>query len=102
MSHAYVYVWEFQVTPGRKAEFLAAYGPQGRWAQLFARAAGYQGPQLLQDQEDENRFLTVDCWASAAAHAAFRERFEAEYQALDRECEALTAAERSLGCYRGH
>ncbi|MBH9578603.1 antibiotic biosynthesis monooxygenase family protein [Inhella proteolytica] len=101
MSPAYVYVWEFRVARAQRVGFLAAYGQQGRWAQLFAQAPGYLGTQLLQDQADENRFLTLDRWASAAAHADFHAQFDAEYRALDQECEILTEDERSLGSYWG-
>lgn len=34
-------VWRFRPAAGREAEFVAAYGPAGDWARLFARARGY-------------------------------------------------------------
>ena len=54
---------------------------------------------LLRDQAAPGRFLTIDRWSSADAHDAFRASFRAEYEALDRACEALTQHEASLGAY---
>jgi quinol monooxygenase YgiN len=95
----YVYVWEFQVAPERKQEFLAAYGPSGAWSLLFRRATGYVETLLLQDQAHPGRFLTIDRWSSQSARDAFLAEFHAEYEALDRACESLTQHESSLGSY---
>jgi heme-degrading monooxygenase HmoA len=97
--NAYVYVWEFRVRPEKAAIFEQTYGPNGDWAALFRRAAGYVGTLLLKDRAVANRYLTVDRWQSEAAYNQFRERFAAEYRALDERCEALTLEERSLGVY---
>jgi quinol monooxygenase YgiN len=95
----YVYVWAFQIVPESRAEFLRAYGSGGAWEALFQRAEGFVGTLLLQDQADPNRYLTIDRWRSAAAHAAFRAKFGADYETLDRVCEHLTTQELSLGEY---
>lgn len=99
-AERYVYVWEFVVAPGREQEFLAAYGPSGAWSVLFRKAPGYIETLLLQDHACPGRFLTIDRWSSQSAHDAFLVRFHAEYEALDRACEALTQHESSLGSYR--
>jgi quinol monooxygenase YgiN len=95
----YVYVWAFEVAPGREPEFLSAYSPSGAWSQLFQRAAGYLETLLLQDQSVPGRFLTVDRWRSQSDRDAFLARFRAEYDALDHACESLTQKETSLGSY---
>ena len=93
------YVWEFLVAAGREEEFLAAYGPSGAWSMLFRRAPGFIETLLLRDQADPSRFVTIDRWSSATAHDAFRIEYRAEYDALDRSCDALTRHEASLGSY---
>ena len=98
----YVYAWEFRVAPEREADFVAAYGPDGAWAALFRRADGYLETLLLQDREIPGRFVTIDRWASQAAHDAFVAAFRKEYDALDRACEALTDDEANLGSYAEH
>jgi heme-degrading monooxygenase HmoA len=93
------FVWEYLVVAGREEEFTAAYGPSGAWSMLFRRAPGYIETLLLRDQAAPGRFLTIDRWSSATAHDAFRIAFQAEYEALDRACEALTRHEASLGSF---
>jgi heme-degrading monooxygenase HmoA len=96
---SYVTLWAFSVEPSKQAEFEAHYGADGSWAQLFGRADGYLGTELLRDRADATRYLTVDRWQSAEAWRAFRDRFAAEYERLDRECAALTTLESPLGEY---
>ena len=92
-------VWEFRVRPAATEAFEAAYAPDGEWARLFRRDAGYLGTELLRDRAEPGRYLTVDRWRSAAAWEAFRDRHGADYAALDERCEPLTLAERHLGSF---
>ena len=97
MLGRFAYIWQYQVDPARRAEFLEAYGPDGDWARLFSRDANYLGTTLLQDVADKNRFATIDRWKSKVARDAFRRRFTAEFDELDRRCEAFTRSEFNLG-----
>ena len=90
-------VWEFRVGEGAARAFEERYSPRGPWARLFARAGGYERTVLLRDDVDPGRYLTIDVWRDDASFDAFRRDFAAEYQALDRESEALTESERCLG-----
>jgi heme-degrading monooxygenase HmoA len=94
---SYVILWSFDVAPEHEAAFIATYGPQGEWAQLFARAPGFIGVELYRDG---GRFLTIDRWLSEPAFAAFQAEFAEAYLALDARCEALTRAETKLGAFR--
>jgi hypothetical protein len=89
-------VWEFLPAPGREREFVAAYGEGGAWVALFRRGAGYLGTELRPVADRPGWYRTIDRWASAEAYAAFRDAFAAEYAAIDRACEALTAEERPV------
>jgi len=99
MAGSFVYVWEFVVDGARRVEFEHHYGPRGSWAALFRRANDYLGTELLSDEATAGRYLTIDRWRSAEAYRAFRSRFATEYAALDRQCEAFTREERSLGSF---
>jgi heme-degrading monooxygenase HmoA len=92
-----VIVWEFRVRSERIADFLAAYCPGGDWDRLFRRGEGYLSTELLRDQRDDSRFLTIDRWASREARDGFHLRFQQEYDALDRKCEELTLEETPIG-----
>ena len=93
-------LWEFAVAPARQAEFESRYGPEGDWAQLFRRAPGYLGSELLHQGAKPLRYVTVDRWEDVDAWRAFRSRFAGEYEQLDRECEALTTREAPLAVIR--
>jgi quinol monooxygenase YgiN len=89
----FVAIWKFTVATGRVPDFVRAYGPDGVWAELFRRAEGYLSTELVQDHDDTGVFVTIDNWISQAAYAAFREKFAADYAAIDRQCGALTVDE---------
>ena len=92
-------VWRFTIAPESKLRFESVYGPNGAWAVLFARSAGYRGSELLRCTTDLNTYLTIDRWESEAAFEEFRRRFTSEYAALDRECDDLTETETRIGSF---
>jgi heme-degrading monooxygenase HmoA len=97
----YLIVWEFSVPRERVPDFEAAYGPDGAWARLFARAAGFIEVELLRSTQQEGRYLTIDRWESRGAFEAFHARFAAEYKELDTSFEGLASAETRVGAFVG-
>jgi heme-degrading monooxygenase HmoA len=92
----YVIVWQFEPQAGKEADFERAYSTDGDWALLFERSPEYRGTELLRPVQGRV-YLTVDRWTSGAAFGAFQARWRAEYEALDRRCEALTERETLVG-----
>jgi len=90
-------VWEFLPRPEQREEFVALYGPDGAWAELFRRAPGYLGTTLDALSDRSGWFRTTDRWRSAADHAALLANFGAEHRALDARCERLTMEEIPVG-----
>jgi heme-degrading monooxygenase HmoA len=95
----FVVVWQFEIAEEKVAAFETAYGPEGAWARLFRNSAEYQGTELLKDAYVPGGYLTIDRWQSEAAFRAFRRDHDADYEKLDRECDALTAKEARVGAY---
>lgn len=93
----YRIMWAFDVRPGDTAEFERIYGPEGEWAQLFSKGAGYQGTELFRDVSREDRYVTIDRWQSRGDFQQFRAQFAREYRALDERCERLTSGEQRIG-----
>jgi len=91
------YIWEYTVEPTRKSEFLDAYRTDGDWARLMSRHPGYLGTKLLEDVDNDIRFVTVDYWTSKSDRDAFREQFKVEFDRLDHDCEEFTLSETFLG-----
>jgi quinol monooxygenase YgiN len=97
---AHMIVWEFRPRPGAETRFEEAYGPQGVWAKFFRSDEGFVGTELNRDLKNPGRYITIDLWVSQAAFEAFRAAHMAEYQAIDQQCEALTAEEKPLGTFQ--
>lgn len=95
----FVVVWQFEVAEEKIADFEAAYGPDGNWAQLFRKSAEYLGTELLRDAYVAGSYLTIDRWASEEAFRSFRKDNDAAYEELDRACDALTERESRVGAY---
>jgi len=95
----FVVVWQFEIAEDKIAAFEAAYGPDGNWAELFRKSPHYRGTELLRDAYVPGHYLTVDRWDSEGAFRAFRKSHDADYEALDRTCDALTQRETRIGAY---
>lgn len=95
----FVVVWQFEIAEDKIAPFEAAYGPEGNWAQLFRSSTEYLGTELLRDAYIAGRYLTIDRWSSEDAFRSFRKENDAQYEALDRTCDALTSRETRIGTY---
>lgn len=95
----HVTIWMFHVRAEREAEFVKSYGPDGEWAALFRRDAGYIGSELLRDEATPLRYVTIDRWSTATAYETFLSRFATEYDSLDRRCDELTEQEMKVGDY---
>ncbi len=92
-------LWQFEVREDKMTEFLRAYGSEGKWAQLFRQAEGYQGTELLHSKTKPNSFITIDRWKRAEDFDNFQEQYGAKYSALDAALSGLTVSETRLGSF---
>lgn len=92
----YVIIWTYEVDAPNELAFCAAYGPNGDWAALFARAPGFIDIELLYDG---GRYATIDRWESPEAFDSFKTAHGAAYDALDAKCGHLTRAEHRIGAF---
>ena len=93
---SYAIIWTYDIVPEHEAEFRAAYGSNGTWAQLFASAQGFICVELLHSNE---RYATIDRWESAAAFDAFQREQGEAYKALDAKLAHLTRAQQRIGAF---
>ena len=92
-------MWEFRVSAENAKRFETDYGPEGIWAQLFQRSSDFVRTELIRDEEQPGRYVTLDFWTSRAAYDSFRRSHAADYKEIDARCEALTGAETKLGTF---
>jgi heme-degrading monooxygenase HmoA len=95
----FMIVWQFEIAEENIAAFEAAYGPEGPWTLLFRESPDYKGTEMLRDAYVPGSYLTIDRWTSEAAFRSFRKKHDGAYEALDRQCDALTARETRIGAY---
>ena len=88
-------IWRYEVLEEAREAFEATYGPTGAWAQLFNRAEGFRGTELL--RAGDGSYLTLDIWRSREDFDAFLAAHRADYDALDRSTESWTSAEHRIG-----
>ena len=86
-------VWEFVVAVDHVAAFVEAYGPDGEWARLFARADGFLGVELVVG-DDSGTYVTIDRWRDREARDAFMAAWREEYLELDARLAGITVTER--------
>jgi len=90
-------LWTYDVREEFIADFVAAYGPAGAWAELFVEAEGFLGVELLRGED--GRYLTIDKWASKADFEAFLAQRRAAYDALDDRTASWTRLEQRIGMF---
>jgi len=92
-------IWEYEVQEDRVAEFEKIYAPDGDWAELFKKGAGFLGTELIRSTGHPKRYVTIDRWASSRDYESFRSQWKEEYARLDAQCEGLTQYENCLGSF---
>ena len=95
----YLVIWEYRVRAGCQKEFEKMYSPNGLWARLFRRGAGYLNTELIHDPKNRSRYLTIDRWISSEAYDAFRANWREDYDALAAHCARLIEREAQLGAF---
>lgn len=92
-------LWEYQVKAERVPDFESHYNANGIWAELFRKSPGYLGTDLIRDQHNTLRFVTIDRWDSPESYDAFKMEWRDDYNALDTLCGDLTERESLLGYF---
>jgi len=93
----FIILWEYQVKVEKQSEFESIYSPNGAWAELFKKNTGYLGTELLRDETNHQRYLTIDRWNSKEEYEAFLSQWATKYKELDAQCEGLTESESLVG-----
>lgn len=93
----YIIVWEYQVKKEKQFKFEEVYSPIGVWAKLFKKSNGYVGIELLRDNANPQRYLTLDKWKSKEEYEIFLSKWELDYKTLDERCDELTLNETLIG-----
>ncbi len=93
------YVWTYKVKPSERSTFIDAYGPNGVWNKFFSKSSGYIRTDLLSDEEDPNRFCTIDYFKDKNARADLVAANKKEFDEIDQHWEAATIEEQFIGLF---
>jgi len=61
--------------------------------EIIQKEHGYLGTELLRDETNPQRYLTIDRWRTKEDYEAFLSKYTQEYKALDTQCEGLMESE---------
>lgn len=89
----YIIIWEYL------RDFEKIYGGSGTWVELFQKANGYFGTELLRNSGDSRGYITIDRWDSRNDHESFLSKWKKDYEQLDAQCIELTEHELYLGSF---
>ncbi len=92
----YIRAWEYEVPADHTDAFVAAYGGDGEWGQLFRAGRGYVGTELYRSTDDKARFVTVDRWTDHEAWREFLEKSREAYARLDQVLAHLSTSQRCV------
>jgi heme-degrading monooxygenase HmoA len=93
----FIVIWKYVVSDEYRADFEKAYGSTGDWVKLFKRSDDYIDTELLQEQENPHRYVTIDRWKTSHACESFEQLWGNEYKEIDETCKCLTEQEIYLG-----
>ncbi len=93
----FVYIWSYIVKEMLISEFKHNYGPSGEWVKFFKRSPNYLKTELLIDQNNPFRLITIDYWISQESYFQFINNFREEYNSIDKKCNKFTYKEEKIG-----
>lgn len=102
INGACAYVWTYKIKAGHRDAFVEAYGSDGVWAQFFSKSPDYIRTDILADNDDPNRFSTIDYFENAQARPALVAKYADEFAAIDKRWEEATLEETFIGVFAVH
>lgn len=92
-------VWQFQINPGREAEFERFYGVDGEWTAVNRHSRSYLGTSFLRDQNLPSRYLVIEYWSEMVVYEQHKVYRSSERAELDAKREELVASMEPLGIF---
>jgi quinol monooxygenase YgiN len=92
-------MWQFEVKPGREAEFEQLYDVDGEWTATNRTVRSYLGSSFLRDQNRSSRYILIEYWSEMLVyeeHRVFRSDIVA---ALEERRQTLVDSVEPLGIF---
>lgn len=91
--------WQFEVRPGREAEFERFFGADGPWHALGRRSRSFLGSSFLRDAVQPTRYLVVEYWSEMVVFEKHQADFSDEIRELEKQRDVLVATMAPLGLF---
>ena len=92
-------VWQFEVRPGREAEFERFYGADGEWTKLSRRSRSFLGSSFLKDLAMPNKYLLVEYWSEMLVYERHLTDFSDEMKELEAERDRFVERMEAVGVF---
>ena len=92
-------MWQFDVKPGREAEFEQLYGVDGEWTAVNRAARSFLGNSLLRDQNRSSRYILIEYWSEMLVYEQHRVFRSDVIASLEERRRALVDVIEPLGIY---
>jgi heme-degrading monooxygenase HmoA len=90
---------QFEVRPGREAEFEELHGAAGEWTALNRNTRSYVGTSFLRDQNQPARYIVVEYWSEMLVYEQHRSYRSDALTSLEDKRAALIASVEPLGIF---
>ncbi len=91
--------FQFEVRPGREAEFERFFGADGPWHALGRRSRSFLGSSFLRDAVQPTRYLAVEYWSEMLVYERYQADFSQEIRQLEEERDDLVSSMVPLGIF---
>ena len=92
-------MWQFDVKPGREAEFEQLYDVDGEWTAVNRAARSFLGNSLLRDQNRSSRYILIEYWSEMLVYEQHRVFRSDVIASLEESRRALVDVIEPLGIY---
>ena len=92
-------MWQFDVKPGREAEFEELYGVDGEWTAMNRNARSFLGNSFLRDQNRSSRYILIEYWSEMLVYEQHRVFRSDVIASLEERRHALVDVIEPLGIY---
>ena len=93
-------VWQFEIEPGKTAEFEKFFGAGGPWAEIARRDRAYLGASFIRNLGDPIQYMLTEYWSEIVVYQRHHHLFESDFVLLEEQRAALVKSVIPLGVFQ--
>ena len=92
-------VWQFDILPGKSADFERLYGADGDWTKLSRRSRSFLGSSFLRSIGSDTSYLLVEYWGEMVVYEKHLADFTDQVTALEAQRAQLVDRMETVGIF---